>query len=73
MWCFPGNEWFSDETSVGRRRASKGLNSGEILLAGVGCIVGRPNSGEAAVVGGDRLFRVPPPAENPLIGRQRKK
>ena len=32
------------------------FNSGEGMLAGGGCMVRRPNSGEAVVVGGDDLF-----------------
>ena len=36
------------------------------MLAGGECVVGRPNSGEAALVGGDDLFGCFPPADSPL-------
>ena len=42
------------------------------VLAGGGLFSGRPNSGEAAVVGGDNLFGCFPPAGTPLTGRNRQ-
>ena len=44
------------------------INSGERMFAGGEGVVRRPNSGEAAVVGGDDLFGCCPPAEYPLTG-----
>ena len=49
----------------GRGIGAEEFNSGEKILAGGGCIAGRPNSGEDAMVGGDDLFGYFPPAENP--------
>jgi hypothetical protein len=46
---------------IGRQDRAGYLNSGERMLAGGG-VVGRPNFGEAAVVGGDSLYGVLPPA-----------
>jgi hypothetical protein len=48
------------------------LNSGERMLAGGRCVAGRPNSGEATVVVGDRLFGYFPPAESLLHGGGRQ-
>ena len=42
------------------------------MLAVGGCMVGRPNSGEAAVVGGDHLFGCFPPAGKALPGGGRQ-
>jgi len=58
----------SDEKDAHRRRGShREFNSGERMLAGGGCVVGRLFSGEAAVVGGDLHFESSPPAELSLI------
>ena len=47
------------------------FNSDERMLAGGGCVVGRLYFGEAAVVEGDRLLGVCPPAGRPLPGGNR--
>ena len=59
----------SDEAGAHRRTASRrlnqlrGVNAGRRRMRG-----GRPNFGEAAVVGGDDLLGCFPPAVNPLTG-----
>ena len=59
----------SDEKDAHRKRGShREFNSGERMLAGGGCVVGRLFSGEAAVVGGDDLLEGFPPAEVLLTG-----
>ena len=57
-------------TPPGAKHTHKKITSDQQTLAGVECVVGRLNSGEAAVVGGDDLFGCFPLAEVSFTKRE---